>query len=88
MRGRGARRARLDARAPVRPDGARGPGARLLCAGLRNADIAERLSRSVRTVDHHVESVLAKLGVATRIEAMQLAQRAGLVAGTQAAAPG
>jgi DNA-binding CsgD family transcriptional regulator len=55
----------------------------LLCAGLRNADIAERLSRSVRTVDHHVESVLAKLGVATRIEAMQLAQRAGL-AGTLA----
>ena len=53
----------------------------LLCAGLRNADIAARLSRSVRTVDHHVESVLAKLGVATRIEAMQLAQRAGL-AGT------
>ena len=55
----------------------------LLCAGLRNADIAERLSRSVRTVDHHVESVLAKLGVATRIEAMQLAQRAGLVAAQQ-----
>jgi DNA-binding CsgD family transcriptional regulator len=51
----------------------------LLCAGLRNADIAERLSRSVRTVDHHVESVLAKLGVATRVEAMQVARRAGLV---------
>ena len=55
----------------------------LLCAGMRNADIAERLSRSVRTVDHHVESVLAKLGVATRLEAMQLAQRAGLVAAQQ-----
>ena len=55
----------------------------LVCAGLRNADIAERLSRSVRTVDHHVEAVLAKLGVATRVEAMQLAQRAGLVDGRQ-----
>jgi DNA-binding CsgD family transcriptional regulator len=50
----------------------------LLCAGLRNADTAERLSRSVRTVDHHVEAVLAKLGVATRIEAMRLARQAGL----------
>jgi DNA-binding NarL/FixJ family response regulator len=32
----------------------------------------------VRTVDHHVEAVLAKLGVATRIEAMRLARQAGL----------
>ncbi|GMV57036.1 MAG: hypothetical protein AMXMBFR72_01570 [Betaproteobacteria bacterium] len=52
---------------------------RLLCTGLRNAEIARRLSRSVRTVDHHVAALIAKLGVATRVEAIQRAQRSGLV---------
>ena len=37
-----------------------------MAQGLRNADIAERLHRSVRTVDHHVAAVLAKLGVDSR----------------------
>lgn len=46
----------------------------LLAEGLRNADIAERLSRSVRTVDHHVAAVLAKLGVESRGAAVQAAQ--------------
>jgi DNA-binding NarL/FixJ family response regulator len=50
----------------------------LLCEGLRNAEIAQRLSRSVRTVDNHVASVFAKLGVETRLAAIQAAQRAGL----------
>lgn len=52
----------------------------LLCAGLRNAEIAARLSRSVRTVDHHVAAAFAKLGVDSRVAAIQAAQRAGLVA--------
>ena len=52
----------------------------LLCDGLRNAAIAQRLSRSVRTVDHHLAAVFAKLGVDSRVAAIQAAQRAGLVA--------
>lgn len=50
----------------------------LLCKGLKNSEIAERLCRSVRTVDHHVAAVFAKLGVATRSEAVSAAMRAGL----------
>jgi DNA-binding CsgD family transcriptional regulator len=50
----------------------------LLCAGLRNAQIAEKLHRSVRTVDHHVAAVFDKLGVATRAQAIAAAHAAGL----------
>jgi DNA-binding CsgD family transcriptional regulator len=44
----------------------------LVDEGLRNADIAARLFVSAKTVDHHVSSILAKLGARTRGEAARV----------------
>jgi DNA-binding NarL/FixJ family response regulator len=52
----------------------------LLAEGLRNAQIADRLVVSAKTVDHHVSAVLRKLDVRTRGEASAEAARRGLVA--------
>jgi DNA-binding CsgD family transcriptional regulator len=52
---------------------------RLIADGLRNAAIAERLSLSPKTVDHHVSSILSKLGVNTRTAAVREAVQMGLV---------
>jgi DNA-binding NarL/FixJ family response regulator len=43
--------------------------------GLRNAEIADRLVLSPKTVDHHVGAVLRKLGVSDRLAAGELARR-------------
>jgi DNA-binding CsgD family transcriptional regulator len=45
---------------------------RLLTEGLRNAQIAERLVLSGKTVDHHVSAVLRKLEVRSRGEATRV----------------
>jgi DNA-binding CsgD family transcriptional regulator/tetratricopeptide (TPR) repeat protein len=50
----------------------------LVAEGLRNAEIAERLVVSRRTVDHHVSTILRKLGVRTRAQAGVEAARLGL----------
>ncbi len=51
----------------------------LLVDGATNEQIADRLVISVKTVDHHVSSVLGKLGVPSRRVAATEAVRLGLV---------
>jgi ATP/maltotriose-dependent transcriptional regulator MalT len=52
---------------------------RLVAAGMRNADVANELVLSSRTVDHHVSAILRKLRVKTRGEAAAEATRLGLL---------
>jgi len=51
----------------------------LICAGHTNAEIAGKLFIAVKTVDHHVSAVLAKLGAPTRGAAATRAADLGLV---------
>jgi DNA-binding NarL/FixJ family response regulator len=53
---------------------------RLLATGETDPAIAAALFISVRTVEHHVAHILAKLGVRTRTAAVAAAIAAGLVA--------
>ncbi|MES2960374.1 MAG: AAA family ATPase [Pseudomonadota bacterium] len=59
---------------------------KLLAAGLRNKEIALRLRRSARTVEHHVAAIFVKLGAATRAEAVSAAYRLGVVAASSTSA--
>ncbi len=50
----------------------------LVAEGLRNAEIAQRLFLSPRTVDNHVSAILRKVGADTRGEAVAKAATLGL----------
>jgi len=53
----------------------------LLARGLSNADIAQQLTISVHTVRNHVANLSAKLGAHSKLEALAIAVREGLVEG-------
>lgn len=51
----------------------------LMCDGLTNGEIADRLVVSLSTVKTHVSSIISKLGASSRTEAVAAAVRHGLV---------
>ncbi len=58
----------------------------LLSQGLADKEISLRLVISERTVHHHVSSILAKIGVPTRLAAAREAARMGVGSWTSAMA--
>jgi DNA-binding NarL/FixJ family response regulator len=52
----------------------------MLALGLRNPQIAERLFVTLKTIEHHVSSILAKLEVPTRDAAVLRARQQGWLA--------
>jgi DNA-binding CsgD family transcriptional regulator len=51
----------------------------LLCSGLQRKQIAQRLAISIHTTSDYVKAVYKKLQVSSRTEAVQKAQRLGLI---------
>jgi two-component system, NarL family, nitrate/nitrite response regulator NarL len=52
---------------------------RYVADGLRNAEVAQRLSISESTVKSHLNNIFQKLGLRDRVELTHYAIRAGLV---------
>jgi predicted ATPase/DNA-binding CsgD family transcriptional regulator len=83
LRQRGARKVRRGPRPSTRENPASLTARELdvlalVAEGLRNAEIAERLFLSERTVGHHVSALLRKLDVSTRGQAGAEAKRLGV----------
>jgi LuxR family maltose regulon positive regulatory protein len=53
---------------------------RLIATGLSNQDIAQQLCLSLNTVKRHVNSILSKLGITSRTQAVVRARELGLLA--------
>lgn len=53
----------------------------LMAEGLTNAEMAAALFVSVKTIDHHVSAILAKLDAPNRKEAVKRARSQGILAG-------
>lgn len=51
----------------------------LIFQGMRNTEIAERLTISARTVEAHVRSIIGKLGAQSRTEAVRIAVEMNLI---------
>jgi two-component system response regulator NreC len=51
----------------------------LIAEGLSNAEIAERLVISIKTVDRHRENIMRKLNMHNRIDLVKYALRTGLI---------
>jgi DNA-binding CsgD family transcriptional regulator len=82
-----ARHARIDLEHRAAAEGPSGPLGltdreaeviRLVAAGRSNQQIADALFITRKTASVHVSNILAKLGVANRVEAAAIAQRLGL----------
>jgi two-component system nitrate/nitrite response regulator NarL len=73
------------AESPAEPRGPRAPSARerevldLLAEGATDGEIATVLELSPATVQSHVRNAKAKLGARTRVQAVALALRRGLI---------
>ena len=52
---------------------------RLLCEGLSNKLICQRLEISAGTVKAHIGIILRELGVSSRVQAVVIAHRLGIV---------